>query len=234
MQVLTTLGNLAADGTVGTMLWPLAGSGHVGRQVRAGGTARNSRHQMPADVRSDDFESTLKPLWLRAQAGDEVAYRQALGLLAGRLRGYLRRRLAAFPDEVEDLVQETLLALHLQRGTYDPALPVSAWAVAIARHKLVDLWRRRGRRDDLHEAIDDVDERLLASDPEDGGARRDLQILLQELPQAQQTAIVLTKLEGLSVAEAATRTGASESAINVQVHRGLKRLAALVRQEPSP
>ena len=189
---------------------------------------------MPADARSDDFESTLKPLWLRAQTGDEAAYRQAPGLLAGRLRGYLRRRLAAFPDEVEDLVQETLLALHLQRGTYDPALPVSAWAVAIARHKLVDLWRRRGRRDDRHEAIDDVDERLLASDPGDGGARRDLEILLQELPQAQQMAIVLTKLEGLSVAEAATRTGASESAIKVQVHRGLKRLAALVMQEPPP
>lgn len=187
---------------------------------------------MPADTRPDDLEAKLKPLWLRAQAGDETAYRQALVLLAARLRSYLRRRLSAFPDEVEDLVQETLLALHLQRGTYDPALPVSAWAVAIARHKLVDLWRRRGRRDGLHEAIDDVDERLLASDPDDGGARRDLLTLLQELPQAQQQAIMLTKLEGLSVAEAAGQTGASESAIKVQVHRGLKRLAALVRREP--
>jgi RNA polymerase sigma-70 factor (ECF subfamily) len=99
---------------------------------------------MSDEARRDDVESTLKPLWLRAQAGDETAYRQALGMLARRLRSYLRRRLSAFPDEVEDLVQETLLALHLQRGTYDPTLPVSAWAVAIARHKLVDLWRRPG------------------------------------------------------------------------------------------
>jgi RNA polymerase sigma-70 factor (ECF subfamily) len=189
---------------------------------------------MPDDARRDDVESTLKPLWLHAQAGDETAYRQALGMLASRLRSYLRRRLCAFPDEVEDLVQETLLALHLQRGTYDPTLPVSAWAVAIARHKLVDLWRRRGRRDDLHEAIDDVDEQLLSSDPDDGGALRDLQTLLQELPPAQRQAIVLTKLEGLSVAEAAARTGATAAAIKVQVHRGLKRLAALVQQTPSP
>jgi len=103
--------------------------------------------------------------------------------------------------------------------------------VAIARHKLVDLWRRRGRRDSLHDTLDDVDEHLLLAEPDDGGARRDLETLFQALPQAQRQAIELTKLEGLSVAEAAARTGASESAVKVQVHRGLKRLAALVRGE---
>jgi len=185
---------------------------------------------MSVDAAHSDLEHTLKPLWLRAQDGDEAAYRQSLSLLAGRLRAYLRRRLSAQPDEVEDLVQETLLALHLQRGTYDPSLPVSAWAVAIARHKLIDVWRRRGRRDAWHDAIDDVDEALLASEPDDGGARRDLAVLLNDLPEAQRQAIVLTKLEGLSVAEAAASTGASESAIKVQVHRGLKRLAELVRR----
>jgi RNA polymerase sigma-70 factor (ECF subfamily) len=186
---------------------------------------------MPVDARPGDFESALKPLWLRAQSGDEAAYRQCLLLLAARLRGFLKRRLAATPDEVEDLVQETLLALHLQRGTYDPSLPVSAWVVAIARYKLVDLWRRRGRREHLHDPIDDVGEQLLVADEQDAGATRDLASLLRELPEAQQQAIVLTKIEGLSVAEAAARTGASESAIKVQVHRGLKRLAALVRGE---
>lgn len=221
MQVAVAQTFAPGEGILGTMQGPLAGR------------ARTSGRLMPLDKPTDDFELRLKPLWLRAQAGDEAAYRQSLALLASRLRAYLRRRLAAYPDEVEDLVQETLLALHLQRGTYEPSLPVSAWAVAIARHKLVDLWRRRGRRDDLHDAIDDVDERLLASEPEEAGTRRDLQTLLQALPQAQQQAIVLTKLEGLSVAEAATRTGTSESAIKVQVHRGLKRLAALVRGMPA-
>jgi RNA polymerase sigma-70 factor (ECF subfamily) len=108
---------------------------------------------------------------------------------------------------------------------------VTAWVLAIARHKLVDLWRRRGRRDALHDPIDDVAEQLLAVAPEDGGARRDLDVLLRELPPAQHQAIALTKIEGLSVAEAAARTGASESAIKVQVHRGLKRLAALARRD---
>ena len=185
---------------------------------------------MPVDAAHGDIEQVLKPLWLRAQDGDEGAYRQCLTLLSSRLRAYLRRRLTAQPDEVEDLVQETLLALHLQRGTYDSSLPVSAWAVAIARHKLIDAWRRRGRRDALHDAFEDVDEALLASEPDDGGAKRDLGVLLSDLPEAQRQAIVLTKLEGLSVAEAAASTGASKSAIKVQVHRGLKRLAELVRR----
>jgi RNA polymerase sigma-70 factor, ECF subfamily len=172
-------------------------------------------------------------LWLRAQSGDEVAYRAALALIATRLRGYFRRRMQSLPDDLEDLVQETLLALHLQRGTFDPTLPVSAWVHAVARHKLVDLWRRRGRHEALHEPLDEVDEQALAgSEPHEGGTRHDLSKLLQTLPDAQRQAIMLTKLDGLSVAEAAQRTGASASAIKVQVHRGLKRLAALVKGPP--
>ena len=178
----------------------------------------------------NDFESGLKPLWLRAQLGDETAYRQSLELIATRLRGFLRRRMQSLPDEVEDLVQETLLALHVQRASYDPTLPVSAWVTAIARHKLVDLWRRRGRRDALHDALDDVDETLLAVEDNEGTAKRDLLRLLMALPEVQRQAIVMTKLEGLSVSEASTRSGASESAIKVQVHRGLKRLADMVKE----
>lgn len=178
----------------------------------------------------DRFETTLKPLWLQAQAGDEAAYREALKGLAAGLRGYLRRRLQATPDEVEDLVQETLLSIHLQRGTYDPTLPLGAWVRSIARHKLIDAWRRRGRREAFHEPLESVAESLLATEDEDPGARRDLMRLLATLPDAQRRAIELTKLDGLSVAEAARTTGASATAIKTQVHRGLKRLAALVRR----
>jgi RNA polymerase sigma-70 factor (ECF subfamily) len=182
------------------------------------------------DAVQDDFESVLKPLWMSAQAGDEAAYRSALTYIAGRLRAYFRRRMQNVPDEIEDLVQETLLVLHLQRGTYDPAFPVSAWMYAIAHHKLVDLWRRRKRVDALHEPFDDMaDESMPVVAFSSGEAHRDLHKLLQHLPESQRSAIVLTKVEGLSVAEAAQRTGASAAAIKVQVHRGLKRLAALVR-----
>jgi RNA polymerase sigma-70 factor, ECF subfamily len=177
----------------------------------------------------EGFEAGLKPLWLRAQAGDEAAYREALTRIAGRLRGFYRRRLAALPDEVEDLVQETLLALHLQRGTYDPSLPVSAWVHAIARHKLVDLWRRRGRHEALHVPLDDLLDSLEVAASEEQPAHHDLAALLKALPAAQRDAIMMMKVEGLSVAEASARSGVSASALKVRVHRGLRRLADLVR-----
>lgn len=187
---------------------------------------------MSVDAFHDAFESGLKPLWMRAQAGDESAYRAALERIAARLRRYFARRLQALPDDVEDLVQETLLALHLQRGTYDASLPVSAWVHAIARHKLVDLFRRRGRREALHEPLDDLDEAEHPSSTDDSQpARRDLGVLIETLPAAQQQAIMLTKIEGLSMAEASARTGVSVAALKVQVHRGLQRLARLVREE---
>lgn len=187
---------------------------------------------MREDASPDDFETALKPLWLQAQAGDEAAYRDALSRIAGRLRAYFMRRLSSLPDEVEDLVQETLLALHLQRGSYDHRLPVSAWVHAIARHKLVDLWRRRGRREALHEpldGIDGLDERWQLQVDEEQGVHRDLDRLLEELPAAQRAAILMTRIEGLTMVEASARSGVSVAALKVQVHRGLKRLAALMR-----
>jgi RNA polymerase sigma-70 factor (ECF subfamily) len=210
-------------------LAPPPGRARVAGRIATGPAVGPVSRRAPVPSQPDTFETTLRPLWLRAHAGDEAAYREALQCIAARLRAYLRRRLQSLPDEVEDLVQETLLALHLQRGTWDPALPVSAWVLAIARHKLVDLWRRRGRQDALHDPIDDVDEGLLAQREPEAGAARDLAVLLAALSPAQRDAIVLTKIEGLSVAEASARTGASESAIKVQVHRGLKKLAALVQ-----
>jgi RNA polymerase sigma-70 factor (ECF subfamily) len=187
---------------------------------------------MVHDARKHDFESDLKPIWLRAQAGDEAAYRTALACIATRIRAYFRRRLPGSPDDVEDLVQETLLALHLHRATHDPGLPVSAWVLAIARHKLVDLWRRHGRREALHDPLDEDDLAVQPPTPPGGGTHLDLEQLLRSLPEAQRQAILLTKVEGLSIVEASRRTGASPSAVKVRVHRGLKRLAALIKERP--
>jgi RNA polymerase sigma-70 factor (ECF subfamily) len=181
-------------------------------------------------AKPDVFADALSALWERAQKGDEAAYAAALRLIAERLRGYFKRRLSSLSDETEDLVQETLIALHAKRGTYDPALPVANWVFAIAGYKLVDFWRRHGRREALHQPLDLTDETVFADETsKDVAAEHDVHILLDQLPAQQRSAILLTRIEGLSMSEASNRSGVSVAALKVQVHRGLKRLASLVR-----
>lgn len=132
-------------------------------------------------------------------------------------------------DDIEDLVQEVLIAVHNARHTYRPDEPLTAWVHAIARYKLTDFLRARARKDAVTESIDDHDEIFALSDNEPGDARRDIGKLLDHLPDKQRMSILHVKLQGLSVAEAAHLTGLSESAVKVSVHRGLKALAARVR-----
>lgn len=176
------------------------------------------------------FEAQLAPLWARARGGDDAAYRAALTVIAARLRSYLRPRMAGLPDDVEDLVQEILLAIHLKRATHDPALPVSNWLHAIARYRLTDLYRRRGRRGPPPEGLDGIE--VAAPEGAEGAqamtARRDLAHLLGTLPDGQRIAIELVKVEGLSTEEAAARMGITVTSLKVRVHRGLQRLMQAV------
>jgi RNA polymerase sigma-70 factor (ECF subfamily) len=174
-------------------------------------------------------EDRLRDLLVRGLTGDTVAYHAFLKQLSAHLRAFLRRRLASLPDEVEDLVQETLLAVHNQRHTYDAGQPLTAWVNAIARYKLVDLMRRRAARDALNDPLDDEFEVFTSSDTEAVDAKRDLARLLDRLPDRQRLPIIHMKLEGLSVIEVARMTGMSEAAVKVGVHRGLKALAAMIR-----
>ena len=176
-------------------------------------------------------EDRLRDLFVRGLAGDGPAYHAFLKELAPHLRAFFRKRLARIPDEVEDLVQEVLLAVHNQRHTYDPGQPLTPWAHAIAKYKFVDFLRRRARGEGLTDPLDDEMEMFSAADSEAAEARRDLAKLLETLPDRHRLPIVHVKIEGLSVAEAAALTGMSESAVKIGVHRGLKALAAKIRGE---
>ncbi|MEO7726909.1 MAG: sigma-70 family RNA polymerase sigma factor [Burkholderiales bacterium] len=176
-------------------------------------------------------EDRLKSLLVQGLAGDATAYHVFLKELSAHLRAFLRGRLTRLPDEVEDLVQETLLAVHNQRHTYDAGQPLTAWMHAIARYKLIDLLRRRAGREALNDPLDDEAAVFAASDTEPADARRDLAKLLEKLPDRHRLPIVHMKLEGRSVVEAARLSGMSEAAVKVGVHRGLKALAAMIRGE---
>jgi RNA polymerase sigma-70 factor (ECF subfamily) len=174
-------------------------------------------------------EERLKALMIRGLDGDAVAHRQLLSELAGILLVFFQRRTINTPFDAEDLVQETLIAVHNRRMSYDVGRPFIAWAFAMARYKLADAYRRRNIR--ATEPLDSADEVAADDETEAAGAKVDIERLLAELPAKQREAIRHMKIEGLSVAEAAERSGLSESSVKVSVHRGLKRLMALIKRD---
>ena len=176
-----------------------------------------------------DRETALRPLMIAACDGNQQAYVTLLSEMAKLLRGFFRKRMLSVPDDVEDVVQEVLIAIHNQRHTYDAGQPLTAWVFGIARFKLADFYRRRGAQGGDHLDIDDAAEWLATEDHDAHEARRDVGTLLDELPPKQRDAIRCVKIDGLSIAEAAAHTGQSESSVKVGIHRGLKALAARMR-----
>ncbi|KPA87666.1 sigma-70 family RNA polymerase sigma factor [Pseudomonas asplenii] len=176
-------------------------------------------------------EQQLKSLLLAGLAGDAASYRAFLTALAGHLRAFLGRRLIGRPAEVEDVVQEVLLAVHNARHSYLPGQPVTAWVQAIGRYKLADYLRTARRVQDRQLPLDDQAEWFAETDDQATEASRDLGRLLSQLPDRQRLPIEYVKLEGLSVDETAHKVGQSISAVKVNIHRGLKSLAKMIRGE---
>jgi RNA polymerase sigma-70 factor (ECF subfamily) len=177
-------------------------------------------------------EAELKALMIAGLDGDAVAYQRLLEQLSSRLRSYFKRRLARLvrgASEAEDLVQDALIAIHTRRHTYDRSEPLTPWVHAIARYKLINYLRRtEALLADV--PIDEANDVLGEDDHASVESAYDLRKLLGGLPDKMRRAIECVKIEGLSVAEAAKRCAMSESAVKVNVHRGLKTLAASMRK----
>lgn len=168
-------------------------------------------------------EDQLRAMMIGGLTGDARAYRDLLDILAPLLRAFFGRRLRDAAEDVEDLVQETLMAIHTRRATYDTSRPFTAWAYAVARYKMVDHFRRRR----VTVPIEGLEDILVAEGFEEAvSARMDIDSLLDTLPPKQARAIRETKVDGLSVTEAADRHAMSDSDVKISVHRGLKSLAA--------
>ncbi|NMN04729.1 MULTISPECIES: sigma-70 family RNA polymerase sigma factor [unclassified Novosphingobium] len=173
-------------------------------------------------------ESQLKAWMIGGLDGDTACQTQLLRALVPVLEAFYRRRMRDGRDDIDDLVQETLIAVHTRRATFDRDRPFGGWLFAIARYKMVDHFRRGGRTCTI-EGLDDI---LVAEGFEDASnARLDVDRLLDELPPKQSQAIRATRLEGLNTSEAAARAKMGESDVKVSVHRGLKALAARIRGE---
>ncbi|EKS34498.1 sigma-70 family RNA polymerase sigma factor [Afipia broomeae] len=178
------------------------------------------------------IEAELKALMLSSQDGNAAAHQRLLKRLSRHLRAYYKGKLGRVgrgAQEAEDLVQEAVLAIHIQRHTYDPEEPLTPWVHAIARYKLIDFLRRT-RASVADVPIDEANEVTAHDDHLGVESSFDVGKLLSRLPEKMQCAIQAVKIDGLSVAEAALKCGISESGVKVGVHRGLKALAKLIAQ----
>ncbi len=169
--------------------------------------------------------------WMRlALDGDSRSYHLFLQAVTPHLRVLARRcasRYGGAPAEIEDVVQEVLLAVHLKRGTWDPARPIGPWLGAIVRNKLIDSLRRKGHRIDV--PVEEVIDTLAAAPVEDDFDRQDAIALLERLKDPQRDIVRSISIDGKSVRETALRLMMTEGAVRVALHRALKTLAAMYR-----
>jgi len=171
--------------------------------------------------------------WMAAaQSGDRELYEQLLVELLPFVRGVVRGRVSD-AAAAEDIVQDVLLSIHTARHTYRPERPLAPWVRAIARNAVID-WGRRGVRMRRRESDVDV-ETVEAAAPEPAGVSArlpaGLERALESLPDAQRQAVLLLKVEGLTVGEAAKRVGVTEGAMKLRAHRGYEALRTLLGRE---
>lgn len=178
---------------------------------------------------SDDSASTIQrgewdALMTAAQAGHGGAYQRLLTEISAWLVRYFRRRLPA--GDVDDAVQEALLAIHRRRHTYDPRRPFAPWLAAIAKRKWIDQLRGMGRQpsEELPSDIPTDDHETAVT------SASVLTSLLDELRPTQAQAITLVKLQGYSIDDVVQQTGMSASAVKMNIHRGLARLTAILEK----
>jgi RNA polymerase sigma-70 factor (ECF subfamily) len=185
----------------------------------------NSLEQTRIGAREED---RLGDMMRFALAGNSAVYAELLKEVAklarGSARSMLRRRSQSDAD-LEDVIQEVLLAVHLKRDTWDAARPFGPWLGAIVRHKLIDAMRRR-RLGDV--SVDEIADILPAqtSAPSDA---HDVERTLASLPERPRAIVRAIAIEGRSAAQVGVEFGMNEGAVRVALHRALKDLAARFR-----
>ncbi|HWJ74947.1 MAG TPA: sigma-70 family RNA polymerase sigma factor [Kaistia sp.] len=179
-----------------------------------------------------DREEAWASLMRSSLAGDQAAYQTLLRALAPALRASVRRRLAGMGqplEECEDIVQETLLAIHLKRHTWRTSDPFGPWLFTVARNKLIDHVRKRGRRIEI--PIEDFADILPAAEERPGADSAEVDRHLAQLPAKQRAILKTVAVEGASVGDAARQHGMTPGAVRVALHRGFASLAARLRTE---
>lgn len=182
-----------------------------------------SHSQMPqviSPANSAERSRNRAQLMKRAQAGEADAFRLLIDDIAPALFRFLRRRVSD-PHELEDILQETLIAVYESRHTYDPARLFEPWLFAIARNTGADHQRRHWGRACWEELVDELPQKSAEGTGHAGLVLRDA---LARLPEGQREAFMMLKIEGLTITEASARAGISVAALKVRAHRAYESL----------
>ncbi len=177
-------------------------------------------------------EGDLAELMRTANRGDAEAYRKLLRQISPMLRGFARCAPASYrlsAEDIEDIVQETLLAMHLKRHTWVESKPLLPWVRAMAHNKLVDHLRRSGRGEQL--PIDDFSDVLVADPPASISSALDAEAAIGRLDGRQRDIVVAISVSGKSAREVAEELGMTEGAVRVVLHRALRALSKALRSD---
>ena len=178
--------------------------------------------------REDEWTGLMRA----AISGDNTAYHRLLRAVTPVLRATARRGLARAGqplDLSEDIVQDILLAVHLKRHTWDADAPFAPWLFAIARNKLIDALRRRGRR--IFVDIDDFAETLPGEAATETVPASEIAAQLQSLPARQREVLQSIAVDSASIKDTAAKFAMSEGAVRVALHRALANLTAKLREQ---
>ena len=204
----------------------------VAKNIARASASSCERRSQPVEAASNDRECEWSRQMKAALAGDEAAYRSVLQALALLVRSKVRRGLARFGHgaaDVEDVVQESLLAIHLKRDTWRTDEPLGPWVSAIARNKVIDNLRRKRRH--ISVPIDDVMDSLPAVEPAERLTEADARQILFRLNGRPREIVEAISINGASIRETAAKFAMSEGAVRIALHRGLAALAKAYRTE---
>ncbi|OCX65360.1 hypothetical protein BFP70_09855 [Thioclava sp. SK-1] len=171
--------------------------------------------------------------WMHAALdGDGQAYARLLDALVPVLRGIIRARARDIrPDDQEDLVQEVLIAIHTKRATWDRDRPLRPWIYAIARHKVIDGFRKRNlTTEDIADWSESLPDEAQLSQARGREAAQDLDVILADIDPVSAEMIRAIKLREEDPGEVALRMGIAEGTLRVRLHRTLKKLEELGRR----
>lgn len=183
---------------------------------------------------SNDRELRWRALMASAQDGDQSAYRALLSELFPVLRRFVLRRWPKAPD-TEDVVQEILVSIHTVRQTYDRRRPFTPWLMTIAARRVADAARSRYARGANETTVDVLPETFIGdsakSEQEASDDQAAIRRALAVLPAGQRRAVELTKIQGLSLDEAAQVTGKSVGSLKVGIHRAIKAMRQALERD---